>query len=636
MCGIVGAVWHFPEKRIDQATLKRMTDALHHRGPDEEGYWFPSPVVDAVGKTIGRAFGFRRLSIIDLQTGHQPLSNEDGSIWLVFNGEIYNYRSLRRRLEGNGHRFRTQSDSETIVHLYEDEGVDCFQHLNGMFAIAIWDERSQRLVLARDRFGEKPLVYVHQPGRLVFASELKSLLELPDVPRSLNYQALDEYLTYQYVPYPHTIYRHISKLPPAHYAIYEKDRLSLHAYWRLPEEQGVPPKYHQFQEELRALLEETVALRMQSDVPLGAFLSGGIDSSLVVALMKRVTDDVRTFTIGFPVHDYDERQYAARVAQHVGTEHETFEVTPDAVAILPELVHYYDEPFADSSAIPTWYLSRLTRQRVTVALTGDGGDELFLGYPRYWAMQWSWMLEKVEPLRNILAWRLWQRLPAPIHQKSRIRQWKRFCETLSLPAHERYIEWVSIFAESRRAALYTDELIATLPDEDPRQFLRSYWPKGNVDPVAAAAHIDLQTYLPCDLMHKVDIASMAHSLECRQPFLDHRLVERVVALPRSWKLSWWRGKQLIRRTFGDLLPPVIWRRAKMGFGVPLDHWFRGPLQTLAKEILLGSQSSIGTLFRREAVEQLIDEHVTGRFNHSFRLWALIMFEAWRQKWRPEM
>ncbi|GIW94067.1 MAG: asparagine synthetase B [Pirellulaceae bacterium] len=637
MCGIAGAVWYDPEWVIDEAVLERMTDRLRHRGPDDAGcYW--SPVGDS---TSGRhqprvALGFRRLAIIDLQTGHQPLCNEDGTVWVVFNGEIYNYRALRRRLEGNGHRFRTQSDTETIVHLYEDEGIDCFRHLNGMFAIAIWDGRHERLVLARDRFGEKPLVYYHQSGRLAFASELKSLLEIPGIPKRIDYHALDQYFTYQYVPYPHTIYRDIAKLPPAHYAVYDKQQLTLGRYWNLPAEPETPGDYRECQEQLRWLLEDAVALRLQSDVPLGAFLSGGIDSSLVVALMqKSASHPVRTFSIGFPDRDYDERRFAEQVARHVGTEHETFEVTPDAVAVLPELVYHYDEPFADSSAIPTWYLAQLTRQHVTVALTGDGGDELFLGYPRYWAILWSSRLERIDALRRCVAWRGWQRLPAPARQKSRIRQWKRFCETLALEPAERYVEWVSIFSERRRAELYSEALIESLPDEDPRRFLLDRWPVC-ADSAAAAARLDLETYLPCDLMCKVDTASMAHSLECRQPFLDHRLAELVVALPRTWKLTGWRGKQLLRHTFFDLLPRAIWQRSKMGFGVPLDIWFRGPLQPLAKDLLLGSQSSAGTLFRREAIERWLAEHISGTFNHAYRLWALLVFEAWRQKWNPEL
>jgi asparagine synthase (glutamine-hydrolysing) len=636
MCGITGAVWTDASLAVDQDCLRRMTDVLRHRGPDEEGFYHSGLPGDG-GVVPGVALGFRRLAIIDLATGHQPLANEDGTVWVVFNGEIYNYRALRRRLEGNGHIFRTHSDTESIVHLYEDEGVECFSHLNGMFAIAIWDTRRRRLILARDRLGEKPLVYYHQPGRLLFGSELKAILQAPGVPRRLNYQALDEYLTYQYVPFPHTIYKDIHKLPPAHYAIYEQDRMQVVRYWEPPQTTTRPPSAEQVAEELNTLLADAVRLRLQSDVPLGAFLSGGIDSSLVVAMMCRHAEGrVRTFSIGFPHSDYDERRYARQVAEHLGTEHEEFEVTPDAVEILPRLVYHYDEPFADSSAVPTWYLSELTRRHVTVALTGDGGDELFLGYPRYVAMRWSGAIERSGWLRSWVASPLWQRLPAPARQKSRLRQWKRFAETMARPPLDRYLDWIAIFQEHRRALLYSQETIARLPDQDPRWFLQKHWPPQESDLVHAVARLDLQTYLPCDLMYKVDTASMAHALECRQPMLDHRLVEWAARLPRAWKLRWWKGKRVLRDVFGRLLPPAIWRRRKMGFGVPLDHWFRGPLQPLLHDLLLASDSSANTLFRRETIATLIEEHTQSRFDHAYRLWALLVFEMWRRQWNPEL
>lgn len=638
MCGITGAVWTERDRAVDEPLLRTMADAIRHRGPDDEGYYWSDLGVTSYGKLLpGVALGFRRLAIIDLVTGHQPLSNEDGSIWVVFNGEIYNYRALRRRLEGNGHTFRTQSDTESIVHLYEDEELDAFAHLNGMFAIAIWDARRGRLVLARDRMGEKPLVYCRQPGRLLFASEIKSLLKVPGVPRKLNYQALDEYLTYQYVPFPHTIYQGIEKLPPAHFAVYENGQLKVAPYWSLPQGKPELGSVRERREEFAYLLADAVEMRLQSDVPLGAFLSGGVDSSLIVALMCRLSGNkVRTFSIGFPQREYDERRFARMVAAHLGTEHEEFEVTPDAVEILPRLVYQYDEPFADSSAVPTWYLSQLTRRHVTVALTGDGGDELFLGYPRYVAMLWSAALERCGPLQAVVAARLWRQLPAPARQKSRLRQWKRFSENLAKPPLERYLDWIAIFQEFRRAQLYTDELIAQLPDEDPRWFLKKYWSAADGDATSAVARLDLQTYLPCDLMHKVDMASMAHALECRQPMLDHRVVEWAAMLPRQAKLRWLKGKRIVRQTFGHLLPKAIWTRPKMGFGVPLDHWLRGELRPLLQEVLLGCDGSVGTLFRRDTVEQLIGDHLERRFDHAYRLWALLVFELWRRHWQPEL
>jgi asparagine synthase (glutamine-hydrolysing) len=583
----------------------------------------------------GVALGFRRLSIIDVAGGHQPLSNEDGTIWLIFNGEIYNFPALRRRLEGSGHTFRTRTDSETIVHLYEDEGTDCFQHLNGMFAIAIWDGRQRRLVLARDRLGQKPLVYRQEAERLLFSSELKSLREVPDVKSQLEIdpRALDEYLTYQYVPHPRTIYRGINKLPPAHYAVYQDGQLEVRSYWQPDWQRETPLREADACRQLAELLESSVTMRLQSDVPLGAFLSGGVDSSLIVALMKkRASGAVKTFSIGFPIAEYNETSYARRVAQHLQTEHQEFEVTPSAVDILPRLVWHYDEPFGDSSAIPTWYLSEMTRRHVTVALTGDGGDELFIGYPRYRAMRLAALLDQAGPLRRLLAAGAWQRLPSGSRQKSRLRQFKRFCESISRPPLRRYLDWIAIFNETRRAALYTDEFIAQLPDHDPIEFLQPMWSRTSArDPVTAISLVDLNTYLPCDLMTKVDIASMAHGLECRQPFLDYRLVEFAAALPLQLKYRFGSGKRLLRRAFGDLLPREIWRRPKMGFGVPLEHWFRHELKPLAHDLLLDDSALCAGFFRTEQVAQLLNEHEQGRFNHAYRLWSLLFFEAWRRK-----
>ncbi|MGE3777929.1 MAG: asparagine synthase (glutamine-hydrolyzing), partial [Pirellulaceae bacterium] len=527
MCGISGGVWTAQEKSIDLGLLTRMTDVLRHRGPDDAGTYRSEIQLRPPYESLpGVALGFRRLSIIDLVCGHQPMANEEENIWLVFNGEIYNFETLRRRLEATGHRFRTHSDTETIVHLYEDEGLGCFAHLNGMFALAIWDARQRRLVLARDRLGKKPLAYCEEPGRLTFASELKSLLEIPGLPRDLDPGAIDEFLTYQYVPHPRTIYRAIRKLPPGHYAVWQDGRLEVAPYWcpDFSHEQEITEG--EAAERLRAVLESAVTMRMRSDVPLGAFLSGGVDSSLIVALMqKNSARPVQTFSIGFPVAEYNETQYARQVARRWQTDHHEMEVTPDAASILPRLVWHYDEPFADSSAIPTWYLSELTRRHVTVALSGDGGDELFCGYERYLALWLTQGLDRIEPLRNLAAWRIWQRLPGGARQKSLVRRIKRLSENLSAPPQRRYLDWLVIFNERRRATLYSDEFLAQLPDSDPYDFLAAAWRRaGRRDAVTAASLADLVTYLPGDLMTKVDVASMAHSLEVRAPFLDVNVV----------------------------------------------------------------------------------------------------------------
>ena len=636
MCGITGAIWTDPAKAIDDALLGRMTDRLAHRGPDDHGIlrsefqlrppYEPMP---------GVALGHRRLSIIDVAGGRQPISNEDESVWVIFNGEIYNFPALRQRLEGSGHKFKTATDTETIVHLWEDEGVECFRHLVGMFAIAIWDARKRQLVLARDRLGQKPLAYRQEPGRLLFASELKSILAVPDVPRELDRGSLDEYLTYQYVPHPNTIFRGIRKLPPGHYAVYQDDKLDVQSFW----EPNFKPQHRHGQAEnvaaIRNTLDESVRLRMQSDVPLGAFLSGGVDSSLIVALMQRHSrQPVKTFSIGFPQPEYDESSYARGVAAHLKTDHHEFQVTPNAIDVLPDLVRQFDEPFADSSAIPTWYLSQNTREHVTVALTGDGGDELFAGYPRYKAVAAAAMIDRLPaPLGWTMGAKLWQSLPTSGRQKSRLRQYVRFSEALSREPSRRYLDWISIFNEPRRADLYTDEALSGLPDSDPAGFLLRAWKqRAGRDDVAAAATADLVTYLPCDLMTKVDMASMAHGLECRQPFLDHRLVETAMALPTSAKYRRGRGKRILREAFGDLLPQSIWRRSKMGFGVPLDHWFRNELREMTRDVLLDARTASRGLFQTSSIERLINEHEQRRYDHHARLWALLVFELWFREW----
>ncbi|MCU0877942.1 MAG: asparagine synthase (glutamine-hydrolyzing) [Pirellulaceae bacterium] len=634
MCGITGAIWTDPSLAIDAALLQAMTDRIKHRGPDAEGTYTSDYRVRPPYETMpGVALGHRRLSIIDLATGQQPMANEDESVWIVFNGEIYNYDYLRRRLEGSGHKFRTDSDTETIVHLYEDEGPECFAHLNGMFAVAIWDARRRRLVLGRDRLGKKPLVYRHERDRLLFASELKSLLAVPGLPREIDPAAIDEYLTYQYIPHPNTIFRGFRKLPPGSWAVWQDGQLEVKPFWKpdFTVERRIAPAAAT--EELRELLTSAVKIRMRSDVPLGAFLSGGIDSSIVVALMQQLAEEpVRTFTIGFPEREYDEAKYAERVANHLGTLHTTLEVTPDAVSILPKLAWHYDEPFADSSAIPTWYLSELTRQHVTVALSGDGGDELFAGYPRYRAVALAGRVDYLPPVRAIAAARAWQWLPSSGRQKSVVRKLKRFSEALALAPERRYVDWISIFNEQRRAELYREEFLASL-STDPATFVRTAWLRSaGRDAVTAASLADLVTYLPCDLMTKVDIASMAHGLECRAPLLDYRVVEFAASLPVRLKVRRGRGKWLLQEAFGHLLPSEVFRRPKMGFGVPLDYWFRSQLRERTRDTLLADSARVRTFLRPEAVQQLADEHDRKVYDHSARLWALLMLETWLGEW----
>ncbi len=634
MCGIAGAAWTNAEKAVDPTVLQRMIDILRHRGPDGEGTYCDG-LSTAQQLPRGVALGHRRLAIIDVACGQQPLSNEDGTVWVTFNGEIYNFGELRQRLESQGHQFRTHSDTETLVHLYEEEGENFISRLNGMFAFALWDTRRQQLLLARDRLGKKPLVYAHEPGRLLFASELKAILQAPGVPREIDPVALDEYLTYQYVPHPRTIFKGIKKLPPGHYAVYRDGQVTVRPYWQLDFNREEDRPAEEYAHELRELLTSAVEKRLQSEVPLGAFLSGGVDSTIIVGLMaKLMREPVRTFSIGFPVGEFDETSYAREAAQRFGTIHEEFQVRPDAIEILPRLVWHFDEPFADSSALPTWYVSQLTRQHVTVALTGDGGDELFAGYDRYKAV---WLGERFDrlpaPLRWLGAGRFWQAIPSGAKQKCVRRRFKRFVEMLGRSPVDRYLEWISIFGQSRREELYADGFRSQLTNEEPIKFFAAAMDRCcRRDPITAVSLGDLVTYLPCDLMTKVDIASMAHSLECRQPFLDYRVVELAARIPIALKFRRGGGKRILRETFADLLPESIQRRPKMGFGVPLDHWFRQELKSFAQEILLDRGTLERGYFRAEMVRRLYDEHQQGRFNHGYRLWALLVFELWQRQW----
>jgi asparagine synthase (glutamine-hydrolysing) len=641
MCGITGASWTAAAARLDEEVLRRMTETLAHRGPDDAGCYF-SPHHDSAG---GAALGHRRLSIIDLAGGHQPLSNEDGTVWIAFNGEIYNYRELHAALEAQGHRFRTASDTETIVHLYEQHGPDCVRKLRGMFAFALWDERERRLFLARDRLGKKPLIYRREPGRLLFASELKALLQVPGIPREVDPIALAEYVALQYVPYPKSILKGFAQLPPAHWALFSAatGELKIERYWSPPYEDqplsegdaGVPRDDRQWGECLRETLNEAVRLRLRSDVPLGAFLSGGIDSTIITGLMQQQLDrPVQTFSIGFPVRQFDERVFARAAAEKLGTEHHELVVDPSAVEILPKLIRHYDQPFADSSAIPTMYLSEFTRRHVTVALTGDGGDELFSGYDRYQAVALAAAVDRWPRwLRASLTHSAWQRIPSSVGQKSRRRRAKRFLAMLGQTPERRYLNWISIFDDRRRADLLSPQFQEQFGDHDAAEFiLDAYARHPGTDFVRRTTAVDVETYLPCDILVKVDIASMAYGLECRCPFLDHRVAELAARMPQRLKQHGGKGKRILREVFADLLPESNLRRPKMGFGVPLDHWFRHELKSLLSDTLLSQRCLERGYFRPDAVRNLVDEHLSSQWDHSARLWSLLVLELWHREW----
>lgn len=644
MCGIAGAAWTSNGKSLAVSDVRAMIDVLQHRGPDDWGILHsdasqssPDPRVVISGTSSNRSgvsLGHRRLSIIDLDSGRQPVDNEDSTVWTAFNGEIYNYRELRADLESRGHKFKTNTDTEVIVHLYEDYGVDFVDHLKGMFAISLWDAKNARLVLVRDRIGQKPLFYRCETSCIVFASELKALLQLPDAPRELNPAAIDQFLLYQYVPHPTSILKGYSKLAPAHRAVFENGELKIDRYWSPPySEEDTTLSTEQWQKQLRETLTEAVRLRMRSDVPLGCFLSGGIDSTIITGLMQQLSHQpIHTFSIGFPVKQFDERTFARMASDHLGTKHHEQVVEPEALKILPKLIWHYDEPFGDSSAIPTMYLSEMTRNNVTVALSGDAGDELFAGYNRYQAVRIGGYFDALPgPLRALATAGIWQKMPASVKPKSFRRRVKRLLAAMRKSPERRYLTWIGIFDEDRRPTIYSDEFRQTLNGFDAGGLLLdAYQHCPDRDFVTRTTCADLLTYLPCDILTKVDIASMTHSLECRSPFLDHEVVELAARMPMKFKLRGKLGKRILIETFDDLLPEAVWNRRKMGFGVPLDRWFRNELKPLLYDMLLDPSSLGRGYFRPDVVESLVNEHVEGRFDHSARLWALLCLEMWHR------
>jgi asparagine synthase (glutamine-hydrolysing) len=621
MCGISGVAGSL---RTDRAVLQGMNDALAHRGPDGEGFFWPD------SGQVG--LGMRRLAIIDVAGGDQPIFNEDGSVCVVYNGEIYNYLELRQELQARGHRFTTQSDTEVVVHAYEEYGVECVGRLWGMFALALWDSTRQRLLLARDRLGKKPLVYyVDAHGGLAFASELQGLLAHPDVPREVHARAIDDYLTYLYVPAPITAYRDIRKLPPGHRLVWQSGRLSVERYWqpqfgaklRISEEDAVA----QFGE----LFRDAVRRRLVAEVPLGAFLSGGMDSSSVVAEMAELSPSpVKTFSIGFGERDYDELAFARQVARRFSTEHHELVVEPHALEVLPTLVRHYGEPYGDSSAIPTYYVARMTRQHVTVALNGDGGDELLAGYERHWAARIAARYDTIPRfVRHGLIRPLIPLVPEPRQRRAFLRRAKRFMAAAHMPVLDRYLHWVGAYSPAQKLSLYSDDFVGELAGNESGHWLtEALAAEPHLDPVDAVLRGDTLMYLPADLLAKVDIATMANSLEARSPLLDHRLVEFCAALPSDYKLRGRTSKWLLRQVMRDRLPPAILTRSKMGFGVPVGEWLRGELRPLLEDTLLSSRSLARGYFRPQALRALVDDHTTRRADRTSHIWALLMLELW--------
>ena len=623
MCGIVGLVRN-NGKAIDEQLLSRMCDAIRHRGPDDDGFYVNGPV----------GLGMRRLAIIDLKSGKQPIHNQDRSSWIVFNGEIYNYLELREKLEKLGHTFYTNSDTEAIVHAYDQYGADCPKHLRGMFAFAIWNETNQELFLARDRVGKKPLLYAQIEGDLVFGSEFSSLLLHPQISRDVNLEALDHYLSFMCIPAPMTAYRAIRKLEPGNWLRWRKGEVTTERYWKPDFSKKLKIDEQEAGEQTVEILRDAVRCRLMSEVPLGAFLSGGIDSSAVVALMSQESSErIKTFSIGFDEQDFSELHHARRVAEHVGADHHEFVVRPDAVEVLPLLVEHYGEPYGDSSAVPTYYVARETRKHVTVALNGDGGDESFAGYERYAAMQLAERYRKLPSfLRESVIQEVVARVPASELGRGRVKAFKRFVQAASLPKVDRYMRWMSTFNSDLKTSLYSDSFRQELRGNQPVDLLRPWFAHVNGSGIVdAALQADIMTYLPNDLLVKVDIATMAVSLEARSPFLDHHLIEFAASLPEKFKLRGLTTKYLLKKILRKLLPSENISRRKMGFGVPIGHWFRGTMQPFLREVLLSERALSRGLFKPEVVRSLIDQHARSERDHSHQLWTFLMLELWFQR-----
>jgi asparagine synthase (glutamine-hydrolysing) len=624
MCGITGFVIN-KGPQPDRRVLEAMNGAIFHRGPDEDGFYIDDHA----------ALAMRRLAIIDLASGQQPIWNADKTKCIFFNGEIYNYQELRKGLDERGHTFYTNSDTEAIIHLYDELGVDCLQHLRGMFAIAIWDKVEQTLFLARDRVGKKPLLYSHQTnGDLVFGSEFQALLKHPSVSREVDPEAIDAYLSYSCVPAPLTGFKSIRKLEPGHWLRWKMGAIETQRYWLPNFSKKIKISEEDAIEETTRLLRESTRLRMISEVPLGAFLSGGVDSSTVVALMARESSKpVKTFSIGFEEEDFSELKYARMVAEHVGAEYHEFIVKPNALEILPTLVDHYGEPYADSSAIPTYYVSKETRKHVTVALNGDGGDESFAGYERYAAMRIAEKYHRIPAmLRKAFVEFPAGLIPTSELKRSRIRDGKRFLAAASLPRVERYFRWSSAFDRASKSDLYTSDFRHAIDATNASEFLRKWFATANGSGIIDTTMlVDQMTYLPNDLLVKVDIASMANSLECRSPFLDHKVIEFAASLPESLKISGVQTKSFLKKVAARLVPKEAIYRRKMGFGVPVGKWFRGEMKGFVQEVLLSEASLNRGVIKPEMLRKYVDEHTSGDRDHAFRIWTLLMLELWYQR-----
>ncbi len=630
MCGICGIINYSKDYKIEESSLNTMCSKMVHRGPDEGGIFIKNDSYPSAG------LGHRRLKIIDLSAAaRQPMSNEDRTIYIVFNGEIYNFQELRKTLLDKGHKFISHSDTEVIIHLYEEEGIDCVKKLRGMFAFAIWDDKNKLLLLARDRLGKKPLLYDYKNGIFSFTSEFMALIAGGNISKEVNLEAIPEYITFGYIPAPASIYKDIYKLLPGHILILRDRQITTQQYWQLDYSKKINIAFQDAAEQAGSLLEDAVKIRLYSDVPLGVFLSGGVDSSTVVGLMHKFSSGnrVKTFSIGFDDKDFDELKYARIIAQHFNTEHHEFIVKPNALEILPELVERYGEPYADSSSIPTYYVAKMTRQQVTVALNGDGGDELFGGYERYKAAYLARFYNRIpEFLRKGILEPVIDKIPGRPYAKDKLNRIKRFLKGAALPLPERYLRWVAFFDNDLQKRLYAPEFIKRNGNLNPAgNFFSLFNRLANQELIDMLMCVDTDTYLPNDLLVKMDIATMANSLEARSPFLDHCLIEFVVSLKGNFKMRWLIKKYLLKYIIKDFIPKENIRRPKMGFGLPIGRWFRNELRGLLNDTLLSPKSLNRGYFNREFIQCLVRQHLSGRADYTPQLWALLMLELWHRR-----
>lgn len=604
MCGICGFNWG------DKDLVRQMTNILTHRGPDQEGFFVDSNI----------SLGHRRLSIIDLsENGKQPIHNEDKTIYITYNGELYNYKSLKEELEHKKHRFYSNTDTEVIIHAYEEYGEDCLKRFNGMFAFCIYDSKKKKLFLARDRLGKKPLYYYFKDGEFIFASELKAIL-LHDIKKNINYQGINDYLAYFYIPQPDTIFEDIKKILPGHYMVFEKNSLKIGKYWDFDYMEADISK-EDCKTKILSLLRDSIKIRLMSDVPLGAFLSGGVDSSAIVALMSELQRPIKTFSIGFPDEGFSELNYAREVANHFGTEHHELVVDPCKVDVLPKIIWQLDEPFADHSCLPVYYLAKLARKYVKVCLSGDGGDELFGGYDRY---RYQLLSNYYNKLPKLIGSNTHKILNGRVKDKA-----KRFSEFSYLPEEQRYSKWFTIFSEKEKEDIYSDFMNKKITNKDSSSVMIKNYKNYN-DKLNNLFYIDIKQYIPNDILTKIDKMSMINSLEVRVPLLDYRLVELSAIIPSRFKVNWFNKKCIFKKALKGIIPDKILERKKQGFGIPIESWFKNDLKSYAQDILLSERCVQRNYFKRDYVKDLLEKHSRGEKNYGNHIWELLCFELWNR------